>query len=131
MWNLAYISHDYESTLSHSDPMFSTHVRRSAQTLLDGSGVDFLKDQGPHLVGSLLRLPAPRFVYLIRQHPVLEKLPLYKAYGDAWLDLMEQRSRLCLFEDEHESDSCADDFTDLHQANTVLSRIRLSHFGES
>lgn len=124
-WNLAYLSHDYEKRLDNADPMFTSYVRRTAQTLLDGSGIDMCapKDQSL-VVGSLLRLPAPRFVYLIRQHPILHKLPLYMAYGDSWLDLIERRSRICLVGDEADTDSAIDNVRDLRQAQAILERIR-------
>ena len=109
-WNLAYLSHDYEKTVWHKDPMFAVHVRRSTQTLLDGSGLDLCgMHDARYLVEGLLRLPAPRFVYLIRRHPVLAQLPLYVAYGEAWLDLIEHRSRKCLIEDGLDGDEMLGD----------------------
>lgn len=90
--------------------MFAVHIRRSTQTLLDGTGLDLCGMQdADHLVGGLLRLPAPRFVYLIRRHPVLAQLPLYVAYGEAWLDLIELRSRKCVIEDGLDGNEMLDD----------------------
>ena len=109
-WNLAYLSHDYEKRAWHKDPMFAVHIRRCTQTLLDGTGLDLCGMQdADHLVGGLLRLPAPRFVYLIRRHPVLAQLPLYVAYGEAWLDLIELRSRKCVIEDGLDGNEMLDD----------------------
>lgn len=94
-WNLAYLSFDYESALEHPDPLFTTYVRRTMQSRLDGTGA------APHenptiLVASLLRLPAPRFTYLVtRNNTLLRSLPLFKAYGTAWLSALAQRERLC------------------------------------
>ena len=107
--------------------MFAVHVRRSTQTLLDGTGLDLccMRDAG-HLVEGLLRLPAPRFVYLIRRHPVLAKLPLYLAYGDAWLDLIESRSRNCLIEDGLDTDQMLGDPETLNQAKAILERASRS-----
>ena len=76
------------------------------------------------MVGSLLRLPAPHFAYLIRRHPVLRKLPLYTAYGDSWLELIEKRSGICLAGDDPDTDSAIDNVTDLNQAQAALDRIR-------
>ena len=55
-WNLAYLSHDYDAEFQHKDPMFTTHVRRTLQTKLDGSGLGIGHDPTT-LVGSLMGLP--------------------------------------------------------------------------
>lgn len=94
-WNLAYLSHDYTSGRDHPDPQFTSHVRRTAQSRLDGTGADLTDSCSIEVVASLLRLPAPRFAYLIRKHPALPSLPMFKVYGQPWLDLIDQRSRLC------------------------------------
>lgn len=123
-WNLAYLSHDYEKRVWHKDPMFAVHVRRSTQTLLDGTGVDLCgMHDACHLVEGLLRLPAPRFVYLIRRHPVLAQLPLYVAYGEAWLNLIELRSRKCVIEDGLDGDRMLDDDPEvLIRVKAILER---------
>lgn len=102
MWNLAYLSFDYERTLEHPDPLFTTHVRRTAQSRLDGSGP--APGECPtKLVESLLNLPAPRFTYLVlRNKPLLQSLPLFKAYGAAWLQSIAERERLCEWGAPHE-----------------------------
>jgi len=120
-WNLAYLSHDYEKRVWHKDPMFAVHVRRCTQTLLDGTGLDLCgMHDARYLVEGLLRLPAPRFVYLIRSHPVLAQLPLYVAYGEAWLDLMEHRSRKCAIDDDLDGDDGDDDPKVLIQVKAIL-----------
>lgn len=94
-WNLAFLSHDYVTEFQHKDPMFTTHVRRTLQTRLDGSGLGIGHDPTT-LVGSLLSLPAPRFVYLLRGQPkLLATLPLFVNYGEAWLSKLAQREWLC------------------------------------
>jgi hypothetical protein len=104
LWNLAYLSHDFERCPDHSDPDFAVMVRRSVQVRLDGSGPDLTLLEGPGIVASLLRLPAPRFVALIRRHAVLNDLPLYRRYGPAWLNTIDQRSHLCRGPDNSEED---------------------------
>jgi hypothetical protein len=94
-WNLAYLSHDFERTLWHGDPQFTVNVRRTTQMKLDGSGLDMVMDPASEVLESLLNLPAPRFVYLISQHPLLVHLPMYLAYGHMWLKTIEERSFLC------------------------------------
>ena len=56
-WNLAFLSHDFDECFVHSDPYFSTNVRRTVQSKLDGTGPD-LASQYPAtaLVQSLLTL---------------------------------------------------------------------------
>jgi hypothetical protein len=118
-WNLAYLSHDFEKVLMHRDPYFTTHVRRTTQTLLDGSGLD-LTGSSPRsgLVASLLRAPAPRFVYLIQRHAVLKSLPMYTAYGEAWLTTIEARARICCVDDWE-----PDNISDLTQAKAALALL--------
>jgi hypothetical protein len=118
-WNLAFLSNDFENRLHHPDPYFTTNVRRTTQTLLDGSGID-LTESFPlsQRVASLLRLPAPRFVYLIHKFAHLKSLPMYTAYGEEWLATIEERSHLC-YVDDWEPETIAD----LSQANSVLALI--------
>jgi hypothetical protein len=94
-WNLAYLSYDYERSLTHKDPQFTVNVRRTIQMKLDGSGLDLAMNPVSGVVESLLQLPAARFVYLISQNPILVQLPMYLAYGHAWLKSIEERSFLC------------------------------------
>jgi hypothetical protein len=94
-WNLAFLSHDYESRREHPDPNFSTHVRRTTQVRLSGNGIDLTSTESG-LMGSLLLLPAPRFVYLIKHHPLLPKLPMFEHYGPQWLEVIDKRSRVCV-----------------------------------
>lgn len=105
-----------------TDPNFTTHVRRTVQTRLDGSGLGIGEDPAT-LVASLLILPAPRFVYLIKKHKALQTLPLYQAYGQDWLSIIEKRSWLC----EAESDPTAShrpDVRNLERALELIERIR-------
>lgn len=94
-WNLAYLSHNYDNKRDHPDANFTVNVRRTTQWKLDGSGLDISGVSGKKTVASLLNVPAPRFVMLIKAHPVLHTIPMFTAYGQAWLDTIEQRSWLC------------------------------------
>ena len=93
-WNLAYLSYDFEENPDHPDTKFSTLVRRSTQIRLN-DGTLGLADELKDLTGSWLLLPAPRFVYLVRNFKFLSEIPLYLAYGQAWLETIEARGRLC------------------------------------
>ena len=93
-WNLAYLSYDFEANPDHPDVQFSTLVRRSTQVRLH-DGTLGLADELKDLSGSWLLLPAPRFVYLVQNFKFLSEIPLYQAYGQAWLDTIQARGRLC------------------------------------
>jgi hypothetical protein len=119
-WNLAYLSYDFERSLMHPDPHFTVNIRRTTLMQLDGSGLDLagvLPTAGA--VESLLHLPAARFVHLIAQHPVLVQLPMYQAYGHAWLKVIEERSFLC-----QTDPYTPDDIADLSLAQWELNRFR-------
>ena len=108
LWNLAYLSHDFESAQYHADPSFAVHVRRTAQTRLDGRGLNLIDDPTVKTVKSLLTLPPARFVLLMRHFPYLRNLPLYAAYGQDWLETMDQRAVYCQYEQPFESPTLPD-----------------------
>lgn len=99
-WNLAYLSHPFETHQLHKDPHFSVHVRRTSQTRLDGGGLDLLGTCPPELlVEGFFRLPAPRAVYLLQNSRVLEWTPLWAAYGKPWLHTMQARAKGCWYDE--------------------------------
>lgn len=118
-WNLAYLSHDYDSLLQPADPYFTTNVRRTVQSRLDGSGPDLSGTVPPkQLVQGMLHLDAPRFVYLIQKRPHLRTLPMYLAYGESWVQTMEQRARkICV------DATPVEPITDLQEAQTLLAKF--------
>lgn len=100
-WNLAYLSHDYDSIRYPKDPHFAVHVRRTSQTRLDGGGLDVVGSIHPDLlVGSLLRETAPRAVYRLQRLKIFEQLPLYAAYGKPWVAAIVARSRQCWYDEQ-------------------------------
>ena len=118
-WNLAYLSFDYEQSLQPLDPHFTVNVRRTVKSKLDGSGIDMAGTEHPSLlVESLLALPAPRFVHLIERHPIVHSLPMYLAYGDAWLRTIRTRSFLC-----QADESPPDNVVDFALASAVLAKF--------
>ena len=120
-WNLAFLSFNVEATYQHTDPNFTVHVRRSLQTRLDSGELDIiLASPYSGAVGSLLLLPAPRFVVLIKAHPVLKVLPLYKAYGEKWLELIGARAHLCGYDRGAQVE-----ITDFSMATHAISKYRL------
>lgn len=121
-WNLAYLSFDFENKLTHPDPHFTVHVRRSIQTRLTDGTQDLVEPE-PFLglVGSLLLLPAPRFTHLIKPLELLKSLPLYVAYGESWLETITARSWICGYGHEAETH-----ITDFSKANEILGKCRLT-----
>ena len=120
-WNLAYLSFNIEATYQHTDPNFTVHVRRSLQTKLGSGELDItLASPYSGALGSLLLLPAPRFVALIMSHPVLKVLPLYREYGKKWLEIIEARAHLC----GHDR-SAQDEISDFSMAIRAISKFRL------
>lgn len=119
MWNLAYLSYDYDSQRDHPDPSFTTHVRRTTQTKLDGSGLDMVGSGEKPTVAKMLAMPAPQFVMQIKAHPNLEQLPLFKAYGPVWLQTIEQRSWICRVDDYE-----MPELTSVKQASDYLNKLR-------
>lgn len=118
-WNLAYLSFDFDAVLQHPDPHFSTHVRETCRAKLDGTPTGVVESvAASKMLASLLLLPAPRFVYLIKDHPVLPVLPLYCAYGKQWLTTIEQRSWQCVT-DRHRPEP----IHDMTEAKNLLERF--------
>lgn len=119
VWNLAYLSHDYDKQLMHSDPHFLTHIRRTCQFdyVLGRVDLTFTSDTS---IAKHLRMPAPWFIKWLTNHKqVLVKLPMYEVYGPSWVLTMEQRARKCHTHD-HEPD---EPVHDLGAAVIELSRF--------
>lgn len=99
-WNLAYLSHDYEAEPEHKDPTFNVLVSQTSRWFLTGGSFDLTGTGVEFTIGRwLLSLPAPRFVFMVKNHRVLPELPLFKRYGQAWLDTIDARSHLCTTQD--------------------------------
>lgn len=93
-WNLAYLSHDYETSVEHPDPNFTTHVRRTIQFVVNTGEVDLaglLEDR--FCVRKFLREPPARAVKLIIGMSRLHETPMFKAYGQGWVTTMNQRAK--------------------------------------
>lgn len=120
VWNLAYLSFDYDKALLHPDPQFLTKVRRTCQFDVTTGAVDMTYGAlsgTANLLSDKLQMPAPWFVnWLTKNKRVLTKLPLFEAYGQSWLSTIERRCRLC-----HTHDSGPEEpVHDLRQASGLL-----------
>lgn len=123
VWNLAYLSHDFDRLITTPDSQFAVHVRKTCQFdvrrwVIDrtfGAAGNF-KD----LLAYQLRMPAPYFVRWLKQRRyLLPYLPLYQAYGEEWLGAIENRARVCHVRE----DPVEPLITDLTQARQHLQRI--------
>lgn len=122
VWNLAYLSHDFDRFPLHKDPHFLTHVRRSCQYDLETGAVDLAgwAKGGVDLLDNKLLMPAPWFVnWLMKNRRVMINLPLFKAYGQSWVSAIEERCRICHTHGEGEPE----DLLDLSVAKGVLLRF--------
>ena len=80
---------------AHPDPHFSSYVRRTLQYVLLTGETDLAGIVPSHLtVRGFFRFPPPKAVLKLLAMKKRESLPLFKAYGAAWLVLAEQRSHL-------------------------------------
>lgn len=120
IWNLAYLSFDYDSHALHPDPFFLTHVRRSCQFSLGRRKVVLQGVRDDDSIKPLLRNPAPAFVAWLKANmAVTVELPLFRSYGSEWLALVEERSWLCQTDDHQEIE-----IKNLEAARSLLARFR-------
>ncbi len=94
-WNLAWLSYPcVEDIGGLHDPLFTTHVRRTLQKVLATGELDLI-DALPAAakVHGLLRLPPPAAALRLAEMAWRMDLALYRAYGEAWLECLEQRAR--------------------------------------
>lgn len=118
-WNLAWLSHDWGK--GHpKDPNYTVLVRRTTQCKLDGSGPMLVPGPDP-TVADMLGLPAPRFAYLIKDHAALPSLPLFQAYGQKWLEAINQRAKDCWYDGLGLQ---VEDVPQCDEANKALAEIR-------
>lgn len=93
-WNLAYLSWDFDKCKTWPDPHFSTHVRRTLQFVIATGALDLTADVNTGgKVRCFLRAPAPAAAYQITNMLRVKELPLYLAYGEAWLTRVNARAR--------------------------------------
>lgn len=108
-WNLAFLSFDYAKRPVHTDHQFTVMVVKSLNTRVDTGAMDLLGRIPENLtIRSLLKAPAPQFIKVLQARNLYQKLPLYKAYGQPWLDTMGARSWLCATYVEEGEDAYAD-----------------------
>lgn len=95
-WNMAFLSYTYEKRPVHPDPQFTILVVNTVKTRLDTGELDRVDRLPAHLtVRSLLKMPAPQLVKVLHKEGLYQRLPMFKAYGQSWLDTIEKRSWLC------------------------------------
>jgi len=120
VWNLAYLSWDMEKQPMWPDPHFSTHVRHSIQFVLATgvSDVTGMTEDRDTVRGFMTR-PAPEAAAKIAGMARLKQLPLFRAYGEIWLDTLQARAR-----NWREADDDSFDFA-VPDCNQALELIRV------
>lgn len=94
-WNLAYLSWDFEANHGYPDAYFSTHCHRTLQFVISTGELDLASKVPNELkVRGLMSGPAPQVVLRIINLSRVRELPLFRAYGQNWLDTLIARSRL-------------------------------------
>ncbi len=120
-WNLAYLSHPFEKKRYHKDPQFSVHVWNSLRTNLSTGQLERIPGSEHLTLQPLLRMPAPWLVrWFSKNSKITVNLPLYKAYGQAWLITVEQRSWGCGTYEDDPADEVGENLDD---AKLLLARF--------
>jgi hypothetical protein len=132
-WNLAYLSHDYDRRAEHPDPDFTVIVRRTTNLVLSSGTVDVAgKMPAAHKLRHLLKLPAPIFVSRMqalncvsngKTVRLLDRMPIYQKYGDAWLHFVTERAWHCLRAPVATEFQPGDEVNDVSQAAGILKDI--------
>ena len=92
-WNLAWLSHEYETMREPADPRFTTLVQQSVNMVRASGRIDItgLLDPSQTMRG-LLQLAPEEFMYRAETDGSITRTALYAAYGDAWLDRVRERA---------------------------------------
>jgi hypothetical protein len=94
-WNLAYLSWDFEATRGYPDAHFSVHCHRTLQFIVETGEFDLIAAvPNKYKVRGLMSCPPPQAAYRIANLSRMKELPLFRAYGQTWLDTLYARSRL-------------------------------------
>lgn len=94
-WNLAYLSLDWSKIRSGTpkDPHFCDLVNRSVNMSI-ATGISSLVNPAPdnEKVLGWLEMPPPQLVHKLKTMRHFDKLPLFKAYGQEWFNVLEKRA---------------------------------------
>jgi hypothetical protein len=94
-WNLAYLSWDFEAKKGIPDAHFSVHCHRTLQFVVETGEFDLIAAvPNKYKVRGLMSCLPPQAAYRIANLSRVEELPLFRAYGQTWLDTLHARSRL-------------------------------------
>lgn len=103
-WNLAWLSHPFDSPRAKAHPTFTTAVWYTLQTRLSDGVVDMVGNEPKqNTLYSFFVKPPEEAVACVAQYLHHRKLPLYSLLGDEWLVRMHERlgrSRLTNPEDD-------------------------------
>lgn len=95
-WNLAFLTFDYATDPVHPDPRFAGHVLDTVRFVLRRQEIDVLGQQPVALkVEGLLQADARTFLDGLLENDLYHGCPLWRAYGDRWIDNMQDRVGAC------------------------------------
>ncbi len=95
-WNLAFISHDYAKQAVHPDGQFGVHVLNTVRFVLRHGLVDTIGNVPADMkVEGLLRRAPGIFVESLLSNNDYRATPLYRAYGEGWVQTIRQRVAEC------------------------------------
>ena len=119
-WNLAYLSWDFESRRATPDSHLSVNCHRTLQFVVETGELDLIGSiPNKFKVRGLMSCPAPQAVQRIANLSRVKELPLFRAYGQNWLDTLLARSRLYREPDDIEFDF---EIKGLAQAISVIQK---------
>jgi len=120
-WNLAYLSWDWEDG-AFPDPHLSVNVWHTLMYVME-TGVIDLTDRVPTAlkVRGLMKGPPPKVVHILTNLNCLKDTPMFKVYGQNWVDTMTQRSHLFR---EPFDESLDAKFIDMSDALKIIAKVR-------
>lgn len=122
-WNLAYLSWDFESKRAIPDSHFSVNCHRTLQFVVETGELDLAGSiPNKFKVRGLMSCPAPQAVHRIANLSRVKELPLFRAYGQNWLDTLVARSRLYREPEDFEFDF---EIKSLAQASNVIRKCQI------
>jgi hypothetical protein len=125
-WNLAWLSHDFERQPLHPDANFTTLIRRTIDFVVKDGVEDITRAAPLRLkIRGVMRLDPDDAVAQIVAMKYLPRVPLFAAYGRAWVTTMQGRIATCRINPAKVLEASMDvEVSDFSDAMTVLARLR-------
>lgn len=119
-WNLAFLSHPFETHETPEVSGFAVLVRRTLQVRVATGELDIVELEPERSVRPLLRLPPLQAVLRLMAlpTPVIRALPLWIAYGEVWENRIRRRASFLTSAQDPE-----EDVADVSEAAGYLRRF--------